>query len=97
MFGFHDVPQHLYVLARIRKDDRWFIVDCFNQGRIHALDDILSGEAGNHPAVRAVFTRAATPGEMLSRLLHNLEESFKRLDRADDAALVRELADTLEP
>jgi hypothetical protein len=87
-------PGHF--LARIRKDDQWFIVDCFNQGRIHALDDILSGEAGTHPAVRAVFTRAATPGEMLSRLLHNLEESFKRLDRCEDAALMRELAATLD-
>ncbi len=87
-------PGHF--LTRIRNDGRWFIVDCFNEGRIHALDDILAGEAGKLTAVRIVFSRAATPGEMLSRLLHNLEESFKRLNRTEDARLVHELADTLE-
>ena len=88
-------PGHF--LTRIRIDDRWFLVDCYNQGRIHPLDDILAGETGSHPGVRAILSHPASPGEMLARVLHNLVESFKRLDRPEDASLMRELAATLDP
>jgi hypothetical protein len=88
-------PGHF--LCRIDAAETTAIVDCFNGGRIHPLDEMLAPDVKLSPAARKALEVPAAAGEVLMRTLRNLEHSFARLDQEEDQQLFRTLRKSLEP
>jgi regulator of sirC expression with transglutaminase-like and TPR domain len=88
-------PGHF--LCRIDTAEATAIVDCFNGGRLHSLDEMLAPELKLSLAAQKTLETPATAGEVLMRTLRNLEHSFARLDQAEDQDVFRKLRKSLEP
>jgi len=88
-------PGHF--LCRIETAEATAIVDCFNAGRVHSIEDMLAPELKLSPAAQKALDTPATAGEVLMRTLRNLEHSFARLDQDEDQDLFRKLRKSLEP
>lgn len=88
-------PGHF--LCRIEMPEGLAVVDCFNAGRMHLLEDMLAPEMKLSPAARRSLEVPAAAGEVLMRTLRNLEHSFARLEQEQDQELFRTLRQSLEP
>jgi len=88
-------PGHF--LCRIETSEATAIVDCFNGGRIHLIEEMLAPELKLSAAARKALETSATAGEVLMRTLRNLEHSFARLDQDEDQDVFRKLRNSLEP
>jgi Transglutaminase-like superfamily len=88
-------PGHF--LCRIENEGRYFLVDCYNSGRLHDLNEIiLRREQFSDQAFNSI-TGVATPGEILIRVLRNLEISFQQDGDQENAQLIQKLIDSLKP
>lgn len=88
-------PGHF--LCRVEHGGQQLLVDCFNGGRMHDLNEILSRRDEINDSIAAALVSSATPGEILIRTLRNLEISLQRNEEAEDAALIRRLVESLKP
>jgi hypothetical protein len=88
-------PGHF--LCRIENGGQQLLCDCYNGGRLHDLNEILSRKDVIEGAITSALTSSATPGEILIRTLRNLEISLHRSDEPEDAALIRQLVESLKP
>jgi hypothetical protein len=82
-------PGHF--LCRVENHGRVFLMDCFHQGQLHDIQEILSREKGMEAEIATALTSVATPGEMLLRVLRNLELSFQKAESQEDVKLVKRL------
>jgi len=88
-------PGHF--LCRVEHGGQPLLVDCFNSGRMHDLNDILSRREEIDDNIARALSTSATPGEILIRILRNLEVSLQRHDENEDAALIHRLIESLKP
>lgn len=88
-------PGHF--LCRVEHGGQPLLVDCFNSGRLHDLNEILTRQEEIDDAIARALSATATPGEILIRILRNLEVSLQRQDETEDAALIHRLVESLKP
>jgi hypothetical protein len=88
-------PGHF--LCRVEHGGQHLLVDCFNSGRMHDLNDILNRRDDIDDAIATALTSTASPGEILIRTLRNLEISLQRHEEIEDAALIHRLIESLKP
>ena len=88
-----DFPGHF--MCRIFEEGCPIIIDCFDKGRLHIQSDLLESPHLSR-AQRDLIREPLGPGAILVRLLHNLCQEFKEINRAADALLMKELLATLE-
>ena len=85
-------PSHF--MCRIFENGLPWIVDCFDQGRLHLQSTVLENQelSKTHRDVLREFTH---PGTILLRLLNNLYKSFEQNDCVEDAALIKQIQASL--
>jgi hypothetical protein len=88
-------PGHF--LCRIREDGYPLIVDCFDRGHLHSQDILTDPTNDLGSAQRRALEDSADLGTILIRVLNNLIDAFLRQSRAEDAALITELRDSMNP
>lgn len=86
-------PGHF--LCRIHRDGEPWIVDCFDEGKLHRQADLLAGNSELTRQQKRLLEATADPGSILHRLLNNLIVALHRDGRTEDCSLVRELRETL--
>lgn len=86
-------PGHF--LARFFDDGFPFIIDCYDQGRVHSQAELIESNAELTRQQRTSLREASDPGAILIRLLNNLISSLVRSDRKEDAELISSLLKTL--
>jgi regulator of sirC expression with transglutaminase-like and TPR domain len=85
-------PGHF--MCRIFEDGYPIIIDCFDGGQLHLQSTLLESPQLNS-SQRKLLRQTCDLGSILQRLLNNLHDSFERLNRKEDAALVERLQATL--
>lgn len=88
-------PGHF--LCRIENGGQQLLVDCYNRGRVHDLNEILSRHDEIDGNIALALTSSASPGEILIRTLRNLEISLQRQEETEDAELIHQLIESLKP
>lgn len=88
-------PGHF--LCRMEKEGKLFLVDCFNGGRLHDMQEILVRRDEIDDGILRALSQSATPGEILLRTLRNLEISLHKQDETEDAEMIRRLVHSLQP
>lgn len=86
-------PGHF--LCRIREDGYPLIVDCYDRGCIHSQAVLTDPTNDLGREQRRALEGSADLGTILMRVLNNLIDAFVRQGRADDAALITELRDSM--
>ncbi len=86
-------PGHF--LCRVENHGRVYLMDCFHQGQLHDIQEILMREKGMGAEISAALTSVATPGEMLLRVLRNLELAFQKAGNEEDMQLVKRLVTSI--
>jgi regulator of sirC expression with transglutaminase-like and TPR domain len=86
-------PGHF--LCRVENHGRVYLMDCFHQGQLHDIQELLMREKGLEDELVAALTSVATPGEMLLRVLRNLEVSFQKTGNEEDMQLVKRLVKSI--
>ncbi|MGJ8674136.1 transglutaminase-like domain-containing protein [Rubritalea sp.] len=80
-------PGHF--LARIQLDGKPVLVDCFHKGRLISVDEIIQDNKSISDYAKQAILTTAPLGHILMRILRNLEHSFNKLKREDDAKIFR--------
>lgn len=80
-------PGHF--LARIQLDAKPMLVDCFHKGRLISVDEILSENKNISTYAKQAILTPAPLGHIMLRILRNLEHSFTKLKREEDAKIFR--------
>lgn len=88
-------PGHF--LAKIHIDGRAMLVDCFHKGKLIPVDELFSEQKQLSQQARSAVQHHAQLGHIISRILRNLEHSFRKLNREHDAELFHKLAHSMEP
>lgn len=86
-------PGHF--LCRIHEDGYPLVVDCFDKGRIHSQEALTDPGTDLDSEQRNALAGTADPGIILMRLLNNLTDSFQRIGRLEDAALIAAIRDAM--
>jgi hypothetical protein len=80
-------PGHF--LARIHLDGKSMLVDCFHKGRLISVEEILRENKNISDYAKQAILTTAPLGHILMRILRNLEHSFNKLKREEDAKIFR--------
>lgn len=86
-------PGHF--LCRIREDGYPLIVDCYDKGCIHSQNVLTDPSNELSREQRLALEGSADLGTILLRILNNLMDTFVRLGREEDAALIGEMRDSM--
>ncbi len=87
-------PGHF--LARVVHGGETFFVDCFHGGRFLRREDILEVEAQASRPLARVLDAVPSAEAILLRVLNNLVRAYTAVNRIEDAALMRELAQGMQ-
>lgn len=87
-------PGHF--LCRIREDGYPLIVDCFDKGCLHSQNVLTDPTNDLSREQRRALEGSADLGTILLRFLNNLMDAFTRQGRAEDAALIKEMRDSMD-
>ncbi len=87
-------PGHF--LCRIFEDGYPLVVDCFDGGRIHSQEVLISPTNDLSREQRHALQGSADLGTILLRVLNNLIDAFQRIGMDEDAALITEMRDSME-
>lgn len=88
-------PGHF--LARIHIDGKAVLVDCFHKGRLIPVENILSENKNISAHAKMAILTEAPLGQILCRMLRNLEHSFRKIKRLDDSLLFKRIFDMMLP
>jgi len=90
----HGVSYPGHFMCRIFEEGHPIIIDCFDGGQLHLQSTLLeSPQLSSHQ--RKLLRQSCDLGSIIQRLLNNLRDSFEKMDRHEDAALVSKLQATL--
>mgnify|MGYP002630816868 CR=1 FL=1 len=95
-FEIEGIPFPGHFLCRIQEDGYPLIVDCFDGGRIHSQQVLTDPYNDLSREQRRALHESAALGTILLRILNNLIDAFQRLERAEDAELIKEMRDSME-
>lgn len=87
-------PGHF--LCRIFEDGYPLVVDCYDWGRIHSQEVLVSPTNDLSREQRQALQGSAGLGTILLRVLNNLIDAFQRTGMGEDAALLTEMRDSME-
>ncbi len=87
-------PGHF--LCRMFEDGYPLIVDCFDGGRIHSQEVLTAPANDLSHEQRQALKGSADLGTILLRILNNMIDCFRRLEQAEDAALIAEIRNSFE-
>ena len=82
-------PGHF--LARVEKDSKLWLVDCFNRGRFMLAEDVARHHPAANPAMEEIIHQAATVNTVVARVLRNLDEACDREGNMPRRHIVRRL------
>ncbi len=88
-------PSHF--LCRICEEGYPLIIDCYDRGCIHSQAVLTDPTNDLGREQRRALEGSADLGTILMRVLNNLIDAFVRMGRAEDAALITELRDSMAP
>jgi hypothetical protein len=94
-FEIEGIPFPGHFLCRIREDGYPLIVDCYDRGCIHSQNVLTDPSNDLGREQRRALEGSADLGTILMRVLNNLIDAFVRQGRAEDAALITELRDSM--
>lgn len=86
-------PGHF--LCRIQEDGYPLIVDCYDKGCIHSQDALIDPSNELSREQRRALEGSADLGSILMRVLNNLMDALARERREEDAALIKEMRDSM--
>lgn len=86
-------PGHF--LARIHLDSKPMLVDCFHKGRLISVEDILSENKNISVYAKQAILSHAPLGHIMMRILRNLEHSFNKLKRTEDAKIFKRIFESM--
>jgi hypothetical protein len=86
-------PGHF--LCRIFEDGEPIVVDCFDCGKMHAQYVLTDPTNELTKEQRLHLQEAADLGTILMRILNNLIDCFRRLNRDEDMELLTEMRDSM--
>jgi len=95
-FEIEGIPFPGHFLCRIQEDGYPLIVDCFDGGRIHSQEVLTDPHNDLNREQRQALQGSAGLGTILLRLLNNLIDAFQRLERAEDAELIKVMRDSMQ-
>ncbi len=76
--GGCNYPAHFLARATCARSGELFLVDCFNDGRVISAKDLILYHPLADQEVHQVVSQPATTRAILSRVLRNLENSFRQ-------------------
>ncbi|MEN9991247.1 MAG: hypothetical protein RLZZ224_949 [Verrucomicrobiota bacterium] len=88
-------PGHF--LCRVHHGGQPFLVDCFHLGELHSIHQIMASNNVADDHIALLIEGVATPGEILLRVLRNLQHALKKQGEEEDAALIHMLFESLKP
>lgn len=94
-YEIEGIPFPGHFLCRIQEDGYPLIVDCFDGGRIHSQKVLIDPTNDLNREQRRALQDSASLGTILLRTLNNLIDAFQRLQRAEDADLIKEMRDSM--
>jgi Transglutaminase-like superfamily len=94
-YEIEGIPFPGHFLCRIQEDGYPLIVDCFDRGRIHSQKVLIDPNNDLNREQRRALQDSAGLGTILLRTLNNLIDAFQRLQRAEDADLIKEMRDSM--
>lgn len=82
-------PGHF--LARVIKEDEFFLVDCFNGGRIIYDSEIAEMASETLESVQHIIKETPTAKTIIRRILSNLQHSYSIINQYENASLFQRL------
>ncbi len=82
-------PGHF--LCRIENEGRSYLMDCYNRGQLHDIRELMERHSSMNRDVALALTSVATTGEMILRVLRNLELAFQKSGQTGEVTLVQKL------
>jgi hypothetical protein len=89
--GGCNYPVHFLARARCPEDGELYLIDCFNEGRIIHSRDLIEHHPLSPAAVTGVVTSPASAELVISRVLRNLENAFRREGQWREEECMRQL------
>lgn len=86
-------PGHF--LCRIFEDAEPIVVDCFDEGKMHAQHILTDPMNELTSEQRSHLRESADLGTILMRILNNLLDAFRRANREEDMHLIMEMRDSM--
>lgn len=87
-------PGHF--LCRVYEDSFPLVIDCFDKGRVHSQAVLTDPTNDLSREQRLAIQQTADLGTILLRILNNLVDAFQRLEQHQDAALIKEMRNSME-
>lgn len=89
-------PAHFLARATCPRSGDLFLIDCFNDGRIISATDLVLHHPLAGKEVRGVVSQPASAAAILSRILRNLENSFRQNNLSGEERFVAKLQFALQ-
>jgi regulator of sirC expression with transglutaminase-like and TPR domain len=89
--GGCNYPVHFLARARCAEDGELYLIDCFNEGHIIHSRDLIEHHPLSPEAVTGVVTAPAAAELIISRVLRNLENAFRREGQRREEEFMRQL------
>ena len=89
--GGCNYPVHFLARARCPEDGELYLIDCYNEGRIIHSGDLIEHHPLSSEAVTDVVMSPASAELVISRVLRNLENAFRRDGQWKEEELMRQL------
>ncbi|MEM7013072.1 MAG: transglutaminase-like domain-containing protein [Verrucomicrobiota bacterium] len=89
--GGCNYPAHFLARAICERDGELYLVDCFNEGKVLAADELIQHHPLVSHEVRDVVSEFASAEIILARVIRNLENAFDQQQLPDEKALMRRL------
>lgn len=86
-------PGHF--LARVIKEDEYFLVDCFNGGKVIYDSEIAQMASETLESVQHIINETPNAKTILRRILSNLQHSYSIINQFENASLFQRLIKTL--
>jgi hypothetical protein len=88
--GGCNFPGHF--LARVKEDNQFWLVDCFNGGRFMLTADVARHHPAANPGMEELVRSEASAESIVMRVLRNLDDSFDKRGQGPERQLMRRLA-----
>ena len=86
-------PGHF--LARVHFDNKAHLVDCYNQGRLIPVEELLIENKTLSNEAKFAIHHPAPPRVILHRVLRNMEHAFHLQSKTEDVLLLQKLQSSL--
>lgn len=89
--GGCNYPVHFLARARSPRDGEVYLIDCYNEGRVIGARELIEHHPLTSEAVSSVVMTPAPAELVISRVLRNLENAFRREKQRREEEFIRHL------